>query len=306
HDLPHSEKAEVLLVQGQMFPHRRLYPVQLRGVEMEQTLLNLPLDNLRSRSSEIGSAIPVVLGINMARNAHLKKGDTVILKWRDRFGAADAREVYIMDAADFLNPRIDEGIVWLRLDHLREMTRRPNAASWVAVKNYRGDLQGMEFLSVAKLMEDLLNLLAHDRRNSKILWAILMFLAGISVFNTQIMSIFKRQKEIGMFMAMGMLPRQIIGIFVLEGGYTALCAVLTACLFGFPFFIWFQGVGFDISHLSESTIPVRERIFPAFNFMEIFYAVSVVVGVIIASAWLPVRKISHMDPTRALRGKAIV
>ncbi|MFQ5716242.1 MAG: ABC transporter permease, partial [Nitrospinales bacterium] len=107
-------------------------------------------------------------------------------KWRDRFGAVDARDVQVMDVVGFPNPRIDEGIVWLRLDHLREMTRRPGEVSWVVVKKFQGDADGMEFQSPDKLMEDLLNLLKHDRRNSKILWVILIFMAAISIFNTQI------------------------------------------------------------------------------------------------------------------------
>jgi len=72
-----------------------------------------------------------------------------------------------------------------------------------------------------------------------------------------------------------------------------------------PFFIWFQGVGFDVSHLSESTLPIRETIYPNYQLMEIIYSLVIVFILIVASSWLPVKKITRLDPTMALRGRAI-
>ena len=132
-----------------------------------------------------------------------------------------------------------------------------------------------------------------------------MFLAGIGVLNTQIMNIFRRQKEIGIFMAMGMLPRQIAGMFTLEGSFAAVGSLVVAAGFGIPFFIWFQGVGLDLSHLSGTTIPVREKLFLEFRLVEIITVVTVIVVMTVWVAWLPVRKIFHLDPTLALRGRAI-
>ena len=49
---PSDEKAEVLVQQGQIFPKRRLFPVQLRGIEMDQSLIDLPFDKLRELGPE--------------------------------------------------------------------------------------------------------------------------------------------------------------------------------------------------------------------------------------------------------------
>ena len=202
--LHNKDKAEVLVLQGQLYPNRRLYPVQIRGISMEQSLLKLPLDNLKTFPKNIDGLIPAVVGAKMAKKSHLQKGDTLTLTWRDKSGAVDAKDVLIVDVGDILNPRVDEGVVWLRLDHLRAMTDREREVSWVAVRNYIGPIPGFEFQPVELLMGDLLALLRQDRMNSKILWAILMILVCISVFNTQMLNIFKRQKEIGTLMALGM------------------------------------------------------------------------------------------------------
>jgi ABC-type lipoprotein release transport system permease subunit len=303
--LPYSEKAETLIQQGQIFPNYRLYPVQLRGIEMEQTLLKLPLSALKDYPDKVGDVIPVILGAKMAEKAHLKKGDSVVMKWRDSLGAVDARDVKVVDVVSFLNPRIDAGVVWLRLDHLREMTRRAEQVSWVAVGQFHGAIGNLEFKSIEDLMSDLLILLKNDRRNSKIIWVILIFLAGISIFNTQILNIFKRQKEIGTFMALGMSPGQIVKMFTLEGSLAAIMAILAAILIGAPFFTWYQGVGFDVSHLKETTFPVQDTIFLDIRPWEVVFSAVVIVSVMIIVAWLPVRKISRLEPTLALRGRAI-
>ena len=303
--LHNKDKAEVLVVQGQLYPNRRLYPVQIRGISMEQSLLQLPLDNLKTFSANFDDLIPVVVGAKMAKKAHLHKGDTLTLKWRDRSGAVDAKDIIIVDVGDILNPRVDEGVVWLRLDHLRLMTDRKNEVSWVAVKHYIGLISEFEFQPVEFLMSDLLALWRQDRMNSKILWAILMTLVCISVFNTQMLNIFKRQKEIGTLMALGMDSQRIVRIFTLEGCLAAIWALVVSLLLGLPFFIWFQGVGFDVSHLSESTLPIRETIYPDYQPMEIIYSLIIVFILIVASSWFPVKKITRLDPTMALRGRAI-
>ena len=299
------DKAEVLVQQGQLYPNRRLYPVQLRGIAMDQSLLNLPLAGLKSFEDKPGEVIPAVVGVKMARKAHLEKGDTVVLKWRDKGGAVDARDVLIVDVGDIVNPRIDDGVVWLRLDHLRSMTDREGEVSWVAVREYLGQVQGFEFQGIEMLMADLLAMLRQDRINSKILWGILMVLVCTSVFNTQILNIFKRQKEIGTLMALGMEPQWIVRIFTLEGVIAALWALGLAVVLGVPFFIWFQGVGFDVTHLSEASFPVRETVYPDYQPREILVSVFIVMSLIIVSAWVPVKKITSLDPTLALRGRAI-
>jgi ABC-type lipoprotein release transport system permease subunit len=300
-----SEKAEVLVLQGQIFPKRRLYPVQLRGIEMDQSLIDLPLDKLREQGPDIGEKVAVVIGKKMADKAHLNIGDMVVMKWRDKFGVVDARDALIVDVVPIINPRIDDGLIWLRLDHLQQLTSRPNEASWVAVNEHRGAIGSLEFLSQEELMADILNLIKQDRRYAKILWVILIFLAGIGVFNTQILSIFKRQKEIGTLMALGMTPRQLVRLFTLEGSLAALLSVMVALVLGTLIFSWFQSTGLDISHLRESSIPVNEKILLEIQPMEVVWSTVIIVSIMILVSWIPVRKISRLDPTLALRGKGI-
>ncbi len=303
--LSSAEKAEVLVQQGQLYPNRRLYPVQLRGIDIDQTLLDLPLDGLKKFDAKLGDVIPAVLGVKMAKKAHLKQGDTAVLKWRDRNGVVDARDVRVVDVVTLVNPRVDEGVLWLRLDHLRNMTQRMDEVSWVAVDEHHGNVDGMKFQSVEQLIADILYMIEQDRRYAKIFWVILVFLAGIGVFNTQILNVFKRQKEVGTLMALGMTPGRIVSVFTLEGSMAAFLSVFLALVLGTGLFAWFQSVGLDVSHLAESTIPVQEKVLLEIHPDEVAYSTVIIVAIMILISWLPVRKITRLDPTLALRGRAI-
>ena len=60
-----------------------------------------------------------------------------------------------------------------------------------------------------------------------------------------------------------------------------------------------------MSHLSQATFPIRETIYPAYEPLEIFYSLTIVFVLVVGAAWLPVKKITGLDPTLALRGRAI-
>lgn len=303
--LPPTEKAEVLILQGQIFPNRRLFPVQLRGMEMQQTLLDLPLDKLREWNTPVEDVVPIIIGKQMAGKSHLHIGDGVVLRWRDRFGAVDALDARVVDVVPLINARIDEGVVWMRLDHLRQLTHREGEITWVAVKQFQGAIAQTKFLVPEELLKDILNLIRQDRRYAFVIWVILIFLAGISVFNTQFLNIFKRQQEIGTLMAFGMPPGRIVRLFTLEGSLAAFAAVVVALVLGTAIFAWFQSVGLDVSHLAESQIPIRENIFLKIEPLEVVISVLIIVTIMILVAWAPVRKISRLDVTQALRGRAI-
>ena len=304
-DLSSSDKAEVLVLQGQIFPNRRLFPVQLRGLDMQQNLLDLPLSKLEEWQAPVDGVIPIIIGKQMAGKSHLHIGDGVVLRWRDRFGAVDALDAKVVDVVPLINPRIDEGVVWMRLDHLRQITHRENEVSWVAVKEFQGTIVSTEYQEPEILLKDILDLIRQDRKYAVIIWVILIFLAGISVFNTQYLNIFKRQREIGTLMAFGMPPNRVVRLFTVEGSLAAFSAVLVALVLGTVILGWFQSVGLDVSHLAESQIPIRENIFLKIKPLEVILSILVIVTIMILVAWVPVRKISRVDPTQALRGRAI-
>jgi putative ABC transport system permease protein len=64
----------------------------------------------------------------------------------------------------------------------------------------------------------------------------------LAVFDTQVLSIFRRQKEIGTYIALGYTRREVVGLFTVEGAMHSVLAAVVAALYGFPF-LWWQAKG---------------------------------------------------------------
>ena len=55
------------------------------------------------------------------------------------------------------------------------------------------------------------------QQQSSFMLVIIFFLAGFGVLNTMLMSVFERTRELGVMMALGTRPRQVVKLILLEG-----------------------------------------------------------------------------------------
>ena len=70
--------------------------------------------------------------------------------------------------------------------------------------------------------------------SSVVLWAIILMLAMLAIFDTQVLSIFRRQKEIGTYIALGMTRKQVVTLFTMEGAMHAVLAAVIGAIYGVP------------------------------------------------------------------------
>src|SRR5512133_259004 len=115
----------VLIAQATAFPQGRMQSVILKGIDPEQTALKLPTAELKP-SDDIDYAI---IGKRMAESARLKAGDKILIRWRDKNGTFDAREIQIASVFKCDVPTIDKGQVYLRLEVLQKMMGLGNEAT---------------------------------------------------------------------------------------------------------------------------------------------------------------------------------
>ncbi len=111
----------VLIVQATAFPLARMQSVTLRGVDPEQTILKIPTANLAT-SDDFDYAI---IGKRMAESSKLNVGDNLLIRWRDKNGTFDAREIKIASIFKCDVPTVDKGQIYLSLDVLQKMMDTP-------------------------------------------------------------------------------------------------------------------------------------------------------------------------------------
>jgi len=219
-----GQATAVLVTQGTIYPEGRLLPVLLKGIDPGQTVVDLPTAALATDQSEI----PVLIGSRMARTAGLREGDVFVLQWRDRRGTFDAREARIAAVMRTPVQSVDKGVLWLPLERLREMTAMPGEATLVTMATGTapaltgaGGADGWIARDLDWLLADIHALVRAKMLGSMFVYALLLLLALLAVFDAQVFAIFKRQREIGTLVALGMTRRAVAGLFTLEGVFVA-------------------------------------------------------------------------------------
>jgi len=139
---------------------------------------------------------------------------------------------------------------------------------------------------------------------SSILYIILMLLAMLAIFDTQVLSIWRRRKEIGTLMALGMTRWSVVKLFTLEGALHGILATLVGAIYGLPLLTLFARKGWGMPEAVDSYgFAIGERIYPIYSGGLILGTTLLVLIVTTIVSFLPSRRIAKMKPTEALRGK---
>ena len=302
-EIENKTLAPVLISQATAYPQGRAMGVTLRGIDPEQEVLELPSSKL-PQSDGIDYAI---IGKSMARSANLDVGDKLLLRWRDKNGTFDAREVEIADVFKCNVPAVDNGQVYITLSSLQEMLSMENEATLlVAGEAFEmRELDGWDFKNNEFLLADLQAIIDSKKVGGSILQALLLIIALIAIFDTQVLSIFRRQKEIGTYIALGLTRAQVVGIFTVEGGAHSILAILLGAVYGIPLLLLLNKNGISMGYAEDMDfdLPLAESIFPYYSFRLILMTIMIVVITATIVSYLPARKISKMKPTEALKGK---
>src|SRR6056297_979350 len=106
----------ILIIQGALYPQGRIKNVLLKGIDPQQSILDLPANKLLKTSEYT----PAMIGTRMAENSKLHKNDIVTVRWRDKDGTFDAVDVKIVHIMNTLVSSIDNGQIWVPYGKLQE------------------------------------------------------------------------------------------------------------------------------------------------------------------------------------------
>jgi ABC-type lipoprotein release transport system permease subunit len=132
---------------------------------------------------------------------------------------------------------------------------------------------------------------------------IIQAIAGIGVLNLLLMAVFERTREIGLLGAMGLKPRQIASLFLLEGAMIGLVGIAAGVLFGVAFNASFGQVGFDYSSyagVADYMALISGRVYPSLGLDKLLWRALGVLIITLLAAWIPAREASRREPAQAL------
>ena len=267
---------------------------------------NDELGSLKEILKYEGDNIPILIGRGMSKYTKLSIGDTFIIRWMDDNRTYDAglgEIVYVMDSDNF---KIDFGHIWLPIEKMQKMLSMENESTYVVFDDNINPHSAGDWIKrdVKYLIRDMETIIEQDRPNAIMIYIILLSLAAMGIFNAQTLSIFRRKKEIGTLMALGMHKRKVVLLFTIEGAMNAIFAIiLTVLLFG-PLLYYFSiyGVPLPIDY-SDMGLIIAKRLIPIYSMPLLIATALIVFLILLLVSYLPSRKISKMHPVDAIRGK---
>ncbi|MFQ6606535.1 MAG: ABC transporter permease [Fidelibacterota bacterium] len=293
----------ILISTATIYPQGRIQSILLKGIDPNQQILKLPSSYLTVKSE----AIPAIIGKRFARNNKLNVGDEVLVRWRDVNGTFDAVEVRIAYIFKTNVSTLDVGTLWIPLQIHQEMMQLRDVATILVTAQdtgYLGEIDGWEFKNHYFLLSDIREMIEMKSIGGYVFFVILLSLAMLAIFDTQVLSIFRRQREIGTHIALGMTQRQVIALFTIEGAMHSVLAALLAALYGIPLLAYQASVGWTLPvGTDEFGLTIAETIFPAYSLGLVAGTTLIVLVTTTIVSYLPTRRIAQMKPTDAIRGK---
>jgi len=132
---------------------------------------------------------------------------------------------------------------------------------------------------------------------------IIMIIAAIGIVNMLLMAVYERTREIGILGAMGLKPRQISLLFILEGALIAVVGVV----FGIALGVVMNGalgiVGIDYSNftsLTEYTALISGTVYPTLGLDNLLQRGLTVIVIAVLASFYPAREAAHSEPAKAL------
>ncbi len=243
------------------------FSVAITGVEPEQELnVNIIGQNVkvgRDLTSSDGDVI--LIGKGLADAMSLQVGDRVSLVGRSQHEQMRQRTMTVIGIFDLGMADIEKQTVYISLAEAQNLYDLNGQSTEVAIflkqlgqenaviKSLKPALPGYEIESFEANYPDLASAINTKGGVMNIFSVIIIAIAGVGILNLLLMAIYERTREIGMLGAMGLKPRQISLLFILEGIMIGLVGVAVGIVLGLAINGILMKVGIDFSSFSTVT-----------------------------------------------------
>ncbi len=296
----------LLITSGAIYPEGRIQTALIKGIDPEQKIITIPTGTLKNRKP---GEIPALIGTRMAKQTNLKVGDIVTARWRDIHGTFDAADIRIVQVMRTNAPNVDSGQIWIPLNKMREMLRAIDEATLVILKKNiesipNGDDKWI-YRDLDYLLKDIIEMIKTKSASSSVLYVLLLAMALLAIFDTQVLAIFRRRKEMGTLMALGMPRTSIISLFTLEGALHGMMALIMGAIYGVPLLLWTASKGIPLPQeaMDSMGVAMPSVLYPSYTIGLIGGTTLLVFITVTIVSFLPAGKIAKLKPTDALRGK---
>lgn len=276
----------------------------------------LAVDDRIAEGRMLQSDDEAVIGRKLVEKMGAKLGDDVVLLGVTQDGSMSPAKVKLVGIVDLGNAMQNRQI-FLTLEKVRYMADIPDGAVELSVfAGHRDEgkalaaaigalpeTQGMDVKSWDQRppFDNMMGLMGTIRGMAAF---VMVFITGLGVLNTMLMSVLERTGEIGVMRAMGLRKSQVVGLFVLEAlGIAAIGGVLGAVLGGAGGY-WLQVHGVNLGNLVDklpASIPMNSTIYGHVTPGILGSAVLLGLSMAVVGGILPALRAARIEPVEAMR-----
>ncbi len=293
------------------------FAVQIIGVEPDQeATVNLVMQNVTAgRNLSPDDQDMALIGQGLADSMGLQVGDRFTLAGRATHEQMRQRTMTVAGIYDIGMSDIEKQSVYLSLNEAETLYGLPGQATEVALtlkdighelavlNPLQASLSGVEVTSWQTSFPELEATIGTKGAVMTVFSIVILGIAGIGILNLMLMAVYERTREIGLLGALGMKPRQISVLFLLEGTMMGLAGAVVGIALGLGIMAILSRVGFDYSAFSSMTsytALISGRVYPTLGLEQLPVRAITVLIISALAALIPAREASQREPSEAL------
>ena len=293
------------------------FAVGITGIEPEKELeVNLAAQHVvagRYLAADDGDAI--FIGKGLADAMDVQVGDRITLVGRATHEQMRRRTMTVIGIYDLGMPDIEKRTIYISLSEAQALYDLNGQSTEVAIvlkqlgqepaviAALKPGLPGYEIESWETNFPELKTTIGTKTSVMNVFSVIILLIAGIGILNLLMMSVYERTREIGLLGAMGLKPRQISLLFILEGTIMGLVGVVAGTVLGLLINGILKQVGLDFTAFSGAAnymALVSGRVYPTWGVDKLLWRALTVAIISALAAFYPAREAARREPAEAL------
>ncbi len=314
-------KTAVLDFSAEFIAGRYDFPVQVRAIEPDTFGDVFRHEQYLVEGSFVEPGEPgVVIGSELARYFQLDAGDFFTLRFQDREGSFNTMEGEVKGIISTPHHQVNLGTVFAARDQAVPRLRLDDDAvhRWMIRLEDRGLAQAgaqhlasalvnpqFEVRSYRDASEMLVSMELWGYIETYFILGLFLMVGIIGIVAAVILSALERVEEIGMMKALGLREREIVGVFLFEGGGIGVVGGLIGCAVGAVAVGLFAAYGFDMGYFMDidalAAVPMGDTLYGAWSLRSFVFIFAVVVLAALVSSVVPSYWASKKDPIEAIQ-----
>lgn len=306
-----------IITSGLMTSPEGAFGIDINGIEPEIELdVSLPAQHvIAGRYLKSDDKDLIFIGKGLADAMGVSEGDRVTMVGQSTHQQTRRRTMTIVGVYDLGMPEFEKTAVYVSLEEAQELFDLAGQSTEIAVvlkqlgkepqviAGLEPLLPGYEIDTWRNNYPELLAAITTKNGVMNIFGVIIMMIAGIGILNLLLMAVYERTREIGLLGALGLKPRQISLLFILEGVMLGLVGVAGGIIFGLLINGLLRVVGLDFSAMSAATeymALISGKLYPSWGLEKLAGRALTVAIISALAALVPAAEAARREPADAL------